>query len=114
MDRDNTYNISGIDFKLREPGDFDMDEQEFVEKFFENAYATDRNTIIQSTTADKKEKLFTIILEPCSELPEGFSFRKTKNTVAAQIIAGFFLTTVLSSIDMVNSLKNSMKKQMQP
>jgi hypothetical protein len=111
MLRKQTYEIDGQKFSLRDPNDLDLEEDSRVQNFFKDFYAPDKQTISGSLSADEMSELLQILVVPKTKLPETFSFKKTKRGVAAKIIADFFLNSVFSTLDTVNSLKSSIAEQ---
>jgi hypothetical protein len=114
MLRKQTYEIDGQKFSLRDPNDLDLEEDSRVQNFFKDFYTPDTQTISGSLTLDEMSALIGTLVVPKNKLPETFSFKKTKRGVATKIIADFFLNSVFSTLDTVNSLKSSMQGQTEP
>lgn len=114
MLRNETYEIDGQKFHLRDPNDLDLLEDEKVRAFFKNFYAPDKQTISGSISSGELSGLLETVLVPEGELPPDFNYKKVKRGTATQIIADFFLNSVFSTLDIANSLKSSMKEQIEP
>lgn len=91
--RNKTYKINNVNFTLKSPEDFTIDEGTELSEIFEQL-STNNSIIEIKHTAEQSKRFLAMVLQPVGDLPEGFNFGKATNKVSTEVTKDFFLSMI--------------------
>jgi len=109
----NKYTISNFEFVLNT--DLDIDESVEANKLLGKLFVQSANVITGDFTGEEIERFLATVLIPADnkELPEGFSFRKAKESVQLAVFRDFFLARMRKGMNIADEFAASMKQQLE-
>lgn len=111
MIRNNMYEIDGVKFRLKDPNELTLLQDEKVTEFSKKIYASGSSVLSVECSSEEFVGLLKMITVPETKLPEGFNYYNVTRKVRTLIVADFFLNSVLSAVDMLSSLEDLTREQ---